>query len=45
MKPPPGGEIVYENIRKLMYMLRDKLKMPIKWVSFDQYQSTDSSKS
>ena len=40
--PPPGGEIEYENIRKLMYTLRDKLLIPIKWVSFDQYQSTDS---
>ena len=40
--PPPGGEIEYERIRQLLYILRDKLGLPIKWVSFDQYQSTDS---
>ena len=40
--PPPGGEIEYERIRQLLYNLRDKIGVPIKWVSFDQYQSTDS---
>jgi hypothetical protein len=40
--PPPGGEIEYERIRTLLYNLRDKLLLPIKWVTFDQYQSTDS---
>ena len=40
--PPPGGEIEYERIRQLLYNIRDKIGVPIKWVSFDQYQSTDS---
>jgi hypothetical protein len=42
VKVPPGGEIELENIRKLLYTLRDTLKMPIKWVSFDGFQSRDS---
>ena len=40
--PPRGGEIEYSKIRELIYLLRNKLNMPIKWVTFDQYQSTDS---
>jgi hypothetical protein len=40
--PPPGGEIEYENLRSLLYALRDKLGIPIKWVSFDTFQSVDS---
>ena len=40
--PPPGGEIEYERIRQVLYSLRDKVGLPIKWVSFDQFQSTDS---
>jgi hypothetical protein len=39
---PRGGEIEFENIRRLLYALRDKLRIPIKWVSFDQFQSKDS---
>lgn len=42
VKPPKGGEIEFENIRKLLYTLRETAKLPIKWVSFDQYQSKDS---
>ena len=42
VRPPRGGEIEFENIRRLLYNLRDKLGIPIKWVSFDQYQSADS---
>jgi hypothetical protein len=42
VRPPRGGEIEFENIRRLMYTLRDSLKLPLKWVSFDQYQSRDS---
>jgi hypothetical protein len=40
--PPRGGEISFEKIRSLLYTLRDQLHVPIKWVSFDQYQSKDS---
>ena len=44
VKPPRGGEIEFENIRRLLYKLRDdpQLKMPIKWVTFDDFQSKDS---
>ncbi len=44
VKPPRGGEIEFENIRKLLYTLRDnpKIGLPIKWVSFDGFQSRDS---
>jgi len=42
VRPPKGGEIAFENIRRLLYVLRDKLMAPIKWVSFDNFQSTDS---
>lgn len=40
--PPRGGEIDYGAIRKLLYTLRNQMNMPIKWVSFDQFQSNDS---
>jgi hypothetical protein len=42
VRPPQGDEIKFENIRELIYCLRDKLMLPIRWVSFDQYQSRDS---
>jgi hypothetical protein len=42
IRPPPGGEIVYDKIRSIIYTLRDKLGLPVKWVSFDTFQSTDS---
>ena len=42
VRPPPGGEIVFSKLRTLVYLLRDTLKLPVKWVSFDQFQSTDS---
>lgn len=41
VRPPKGGEIEFYKIRELLYKLRD-LGMPIKWVSFDSYQSRDS---
>jgi hypothetical protein len=42
VQPPKGGEIIFDNIRRLFYVLRDQLRLPIKWVSFDSFQSTDS---
>ena len=42
VKPPRNGEIEFENIRQLLYTLRDKMKLPIKWVTFDTFQSKDS---
>jgi hypothetical protein len=41
VRPPPNGEIQFNKIRSLLYKLRD-LGMPIKWVSFDSFQSRDS---
>lgn len=42
VRPPRGGEIEFENIRKLLYLLRDKLHLPLRWVTFDNFQSKDS---
>jgi len=42
VRPPRGGEILIENIRGMLYKLRDDMGLNIKWVSFDQFQSTDS---
>jgi hypothetical protein len=39
--PPKGGEIKFYRIRDLLYALR-KSGLPIRWVSFDSYQSVDS---
>lgn len=41
VRPPKGGEIEFYKIRELLYKMRE-LGMPIKWVSFDSYQSRDS---
>jgi hypothetical protein len=41
VKPPPNGEIEFENIRRLFYKLREE-GMNLKWISFDTYQSVDS---
>lgn len=38
--PPAGGEINFEKIRRLLYLLREH-GLPIRWVSCDSYQSTD----
>lgn len=40
--PPPGGEILFHRIREVLYTLRDSIRMPIHWVTFDSYQSRDS---
>jgi hypothetical protein len=41
VRPPRGGEIDFESIRKLYYALRE-LGMPLKWLTYDSWQSTDS---
>ena len=41
VKPPPNGEIEFENIRRLFYKPREQ-GMNLKWISFDTYQSVDS---
>ena len=40
IRPPPGGEIDFEKIRKLLYMLRER-GMPLKWCTADSFQSSD----
>lgn len=40
--PPPNDEIEFSDIRKLVITLRDKYKLPIKWVTMDGFQSVDS---
>lgn len=39
--PPRGGEIEISLVRKVIYMLRDA-GLPVKMVTFDQFQSSDS---
>lgn len=41
VKPPPNGEINFEKIRKLIYVLQ-MLDFPIVWVTMDSYQSVDT---
>lgn len=41
VKAPRGGEIQFENIRSLLYVLRDE-GLNIRWVTADSYQSTDT---
>lgn len=40
--PPPNDEIDFADVRKLIITLRDKYKIPIKWVTMDGFQSVDS---
>jgi len=41
VRPPKGGEIKFWKIRELFYKLRE-LGLPIKWITYDSYQSVDS---
>jgi len=41
IQPPPGEEIIFENIRAMFYKLR-QMGLPLRWVTFDQFQSKDS---
>jgi hypothetical protein len=40
--PPKNGEILIEKVRSILYKLRDTYGIPIKFVSFDSFQSRDS---
>lgn len=42
VRPPKGGEIIFDKIRRILYLLRDELHVPLKYVSFDGFQSKDS---
>jgi hypothetical protein len=39
---PPGGEIEFASIRALLIALRDDYGLPLKWITFDGFQSVDS---
>lgn len=39
---PPGEEVMFHKSRDILYTLRDKLGMNIKWVSLDMWQSLDT---
>ena len=41
VRPPKGGEIKFFKIRELFYKLREA-GLPIKWITYDSYQSVDS---
>lgn len=41
VKPPLHGEIQFFKIREVLYALQ-KLKLNLRWVTFDTFQSTDS---
>ena len=41
IKPPKGGEILLYKVREVITVL-NSLGLNIKWVTFDQFQSTDS---
>lgn len=41
VQPPRNGEISFSKIRQLLYTCRD-MGLPIKWVSMDTFQSTDT---
>lgn len=42
IKPPRGGQIEFARIRQMLYAMRDQLRIPIRWVTFDSWQSKDS---
>lgn len=41
IKPPRAGQIEFAEVRQLIYMMRFELGIPIKWVTFDGFESTD----
>lgn len=41
VKPPRGGEILFFKIREMFLKLRE-MGLPIKWITYDSYQSVDS---
>jgi len=41
IRPPAGGEIEFEKVRRVLYRLRE-VGVGIRWVTMDTYQSRDS---
>ena len=39
--PPQNGEILFYKVREIIYLLKQR-GVPIKWISFDTFQSVDS---
>ncbi len=42
VRPPRGDEIQFDQIRNVFFVLRDKCKMNLQWISYDSWQSVDS---
>lgn len=42
IKAPPGGEVLFEEIRRFIKYLKTEHKFPIRLVTFDGWQSVDS---
>jgi hypothetical protein len=41
IRPPANGEVNFAKIRELVYLMT-QMGMPIRWVTYDSYQSRDS---
>ena len=42
IRPPKKGQIELARVRALIYFMRDQLKIPIKYVTYDGFQSADT---
>lgn len=42
IRPPKKGQIELAKVRALIYFMRDQLKIPIKYVTYDGFQSADT---
>jgi hypothetical protein len=42
VRPPRAGQIELAEIRAIIYFLRDEMKIPIRWVTYDGFESADS---
>lgn len=42
VRPPRAGQIELAEIRSIVYFLRDEMKIPIRWVTYDGFESADS---
>lgn len=42
IKPPKRGQIEFAEIRHLIYMIVEELNIPVKWITYDGFQSVDS---
>ena len=40
--PPMNGEIQIADVRRFIYFVRDVVKVPLKYISYDGFQSADS---